>query len=70
MAYRRLPPPRVLAIGILGLIMMLVALIVEIATGDGTGHRYLAIHAVQFAGALLVVVSLVLDHHQKTAKRR
>jgi hypothetical protein len=69
-SYLRLPRPYVLAIGILGLLMMLAALIVEIAMGNGMGHRYLVIHGVQFAGALLVVVSLVLDHYQKTAKRR
>jgi putative Ca2+/H+ antiporter (TMEM165/GDT1 family) len=69
-SYRRLPPPYVLAIGILGLLMMLVALIVEAAMGGGSGHRDLVIHAVQFVGALLVVLFAVLAYQQKTAKRR
>ena len=65
---RRFLSLRVLAVGIAGLLIMLIAFIVETAMGSGNGHRYLVIHAVQLVGAFLVVVFCVLASVQKTKK--
>jgi hypothetical protein len=60
----------VLAVGIVGLLTMVVAFVVETAMGSGHGHRYLVIHSVQLVGAFLIVVFCILVAVQETKESR
>jgi hypothetical protein len=50
---------RVLAPGIVGLVLMTIAFVVK-AMGSGTEHRHAPIDVVQFIGSALIVLSAVL----------
>jgi len=69
MPNRRRPTAPILALLTVGLLAVVVAFVIETAMGSGNGHRYLAVHVVQAAGAVLVLVGTILAARERSRGR-
>ncbi len=58
-----------LTLGIVGLLVVVVAFVVETAMGSGNGDRYLAVHVVQAIGAALILVAAILAMYERSRGR-
>jgi hypothetical protein len=69
MSNRRRPTAPILALLTVGLLAIVVAFVIETAMGSGNGHRYLAVHVVQAAGAVLILVGTILAVRERSRGR-